>query len=215
MFPDQVSLCTSRGLLYRLLGNSEYAKYDFDKAHYCHRARKGELLVAVRIDLLRAMCYIDGRKYERAHEVLVKALRYVTTGNGMFTPAKYPDMSTGESLRGSINPGAGMSFSPLLMPNSVLSHEHIIAGYNSPHNKQPPPGFGAGGAGAGGGMPAERMDEEELRLLQRECQYATGAAIPAEARRKLEYTLQYHTSLTLYMLGNYEQASEVCLYMYN
>ena len=202
----------ARGLLYRLLGNSEYAKYDFDKAHYCHRARKGEVLIAIRIDLLRALSYIDGHKYEKAHAVLTKSIIYLTTGKVMFTPAKYPDMSSGESLRGSINPGVAMPFSPLLIPNSVLSHEQIIAGYNSPLNKPNTHMFGGPAAGAAP-MALEKMDEEELRLLQRECQYANTTVISLEAKKKLEYTLQYHTSLTLYMLGNYELASEVKSYI--
>ena len=88
--------------------------------------------------------------------------------------------------------------SPLLAPSSLFSPEHKTQAHFSPKARQEAPK-----------IEHHFNEEEELRLLQKECQYTRTVEISNTDLKKLEWSLQYHLSLTLFMLGHYEEAHTV------
>ncbi len=94
-FHDVVSLTSSRGMVYRLLGDSYRARLDFETAltileelaaeerrtdsEHPETARQGTtsahrvdaVLIQIRLSSLRALCFLDDNMYSAGHQVLV------------------------------------------------------------------------------------------------------------------------------------------------
>lgn len=224
-FHDIVSLLMSRGTLYRLLGSSTAAYADFERALNVVKEKKGEVQTAIRIQLLRALCLIDLKEYDEAHYILTRALTLLEGESLCYTPVikatdddgpssaadvgnKSSMVNIVENAKPTAADGTGLLLvepSPLLEPNSLFSPTHaksfspLGGGPSSVRKKNRMPSLIAAQ------LAGESLLDDDW---QKECQYTKGKSFSAKNAKKMEWTLQYHIALTLYMMRDYIGARE-------
>ena len=76
-FPDLVSLWSSRGALYRLLGDSANARRDFESALLAIPEDEAHRAMRIRLSSFRALCFIDQGMYSAGHDILEAAVGMV------------------------------------------------------------------------------------------------------------------------------------------
>lgn len=220
-FDDMVSLCMARGTLNRLIGQYRAATKDFDRALNHLKSVRGDGMLAIRIQLLRALCLIDVKKHARACQILLQAFDMLKTRNMSFSPIKEV-LDTDDESDGSdddlplFNPSldfedksANPSARPTLATPKPTSAGAVSTNVNTTghlnkisvqHNL-----LNSRKINASQRHLNTFQDPDEMKgLYFRESENWTR-----ENALKLEWTVQYHISLTLYMQKKYYEAAEV------
>lgn len=78
-FSDLCSLWTARGMVYRLLRDSENARRDFESALLAVGEDESQRMLRVRLCSLRALCFIDQGMFNAAFDILFAAKAMVET----------------------------------------------------------------------------------------------------------------------------------------
>ena len=234
-FDDMVSLCMARGTLYRLTGHYRPATKDFDRALNHHKTVRGDGMLAIRIQLLRSLCLIDVKRYAKSCDILHQAFDMLKTRNMSFSPIKEvldSDDESQDSQESEENlPLFSSSLSFELDTGPLLS---IPVASTTPGAG----GLNTLGIGSltkltgGGAMSVDKNNH--LNKLSVQNDLLNSKTISASSRKmntypdddmgqffsettdwtneitlKLEWTVQYHISLSLYMQKKYSEAAEV------